>query len=217
MEKLNIHWSNDNFAFFGKLVIIALYFTGLIQRMGHIDLPLVSIFDNLQGNKFSFYVWHILFFASSVFVFLNKRPKIWMFICGLLIILALLMNPLKYSHFFFFSACLLIVYALSNKSLNLVPIQLAILYFGAFIDKLIFEQWRNGDFLTAYFQSYSDSSIINYFKSFMDMHCIVMLLTYSTLIIEFLLIVLVLIPRTRNLFIVLGLCFHFTSTIVMNS
>ena len=215
MEKLEIgKKSNDNFVFFGKLLIIAIYSSTTIKKLGHVDLPFLDIFQNNIDSNIYFFVWQILFLSSSILIFLNIKPKGFLFINGLLLIVSLLMNEFTYSNNIFFCGCMLISLSISNKSFSFIPIQLSILYFGAFIDKLLFEQWRNGDFMIAYFQNDNLFTLLN---RHIETHSLLYTLTYSSIIIECLLAILVLIPKARTIFIILGLSFHFSTTIFMNS
>ncbi|NRA93565.1 MAG: hypothetical protein HRU26_12950 [Psychroserpens sp.] len=216
LEQLTGPWSKNNFIFFGKLLIIALYFTGFLRNMGNIDLPLIDIIGSFPDTYMDYYLWQILFFSSSLLVFLNIRPSLFLFINGLLIIFGLMMNPMNFSHNMFFSSCLFIVFSISNQSVNYMPIQLAIVYFGATIDKFLFEHWRSGDFIKAYYENY-DNYLFNLLSNYVDSQLLITTFTYSTLIVEFILIVLVLLPKTRKTFLLLGLCFHFITTVAMDN
>jgi hypothetical protein len=218
MGKLKIRYiykqSNNNFLFFGKLIVLSIYASTVVTKLGYTELPLLSIFENDLNDTVSFNIWQFLFLLSSIFAFLNRKPKIFLFINGVLLVLALLMNELIYSNNLFFAGCLLITFSISSKSFNFVPIQLSILYFGAFIDKFYYEHWRNGDFMTAFFEN---NQLVENLKPFIDAHSLIMTMTYSTLIIEFLLAIFILIPKTRILFLILGLCFHFSTIFFMHS
>lgn len=218
MEKLKIYYinkpSNNNFLFFGKLVIISIYASTIINILGYTELPLLSVFENDLNYTIPFKIWQFLFLLSSFFIFLNQKPKLFLFTSGILLVLALLMNELIYSNNLFFAGCMLITFSLSSKCFNLVPIQLSILYFGAFIDKFYYKHWRNGDFMTAFFEN---NQLIESLKPLIDSHSLIMTMTYSTLIIEFILALLILIPKTRTLCLILGLCFHFSTIFFMHS
>jgi len=208
--------SNDNFLFFGKLIVLSIYASAAVTKLGYTELPLLSFFENHLNDTVSFNIWQFLFLMSSIFVFLNRKPKLFLFINGVLIVLALLMNELIYSNNLFFAGCLLITFSISSKSFNFVPIQLSILYFGAFIDKFYYEHWRNGDFMTTFFEN-NPNQLVENLKPFIDAHSLIMTMTYSTLIIEFLLAIFILIPKTRMLGLILGLCFHFSTIFLMHS
>jgi|GEM_PF-6261548 len=218
MGKLNLQsidkQPSDNFVFCGKLVILAVYFSGIISKLGYADLPLISIFEHNLPSSTYFIIWQILFAASSLAVFLNWKTREFLLTNGLLLILAILMNELCYSNNLVFAACLLITFSVSNRFYNWVPIQLSIVYFGAFIDKLWFEQWRNGDFMTAYFPH---NRILVHLQPIFSYHFSIMAMTYSTLVIELLLAILILIPKIRKYCLLLGLCFHFSTIVFMHN
>ena len=179
LEQLTGPLYKNNFIFFGKLLIIALYFTGFLRNMGNIDLPLIDIIGSFPDTYMDYYLWQILFFSSSLLVFLNIRPSLFLFINGLLIIFGLMMNPMNFSHNMFFSSCLFIVFSISNQSVNYMPIQLAIVYFGATIDKFLFEPWRSGDFIKAYYENY-DNYLFNLLSNYVDSQLLITTFTYST-------------------------------------
>lgn len=204
---------DDNFIFFGKLIIIAIYSSGLIKKLGYTDLPLMSVFQNNLSSETYFYIWQSLFLLSSILIFFNIKAKSLLILNGVLLIIALMMSELYYSNNIFFAACMLITLSISSKKFNLVPVQLSIVYFGAFIDKLYYKEWRNGDFMTAFFQN---NNRVDFLSEYIDKHFLIMSMTYSTLVIEFLLAIFILIPKTRKLTLLLGLLFHFSTIIFMN-
>ena len=137
-----------------------------------------------------------------------------MFLTGCLLLLAVLANGFNYSNNLFFSGCLLITMSMSSFKMNFVRYQLFVVYLGAFLDKLFFDQWRAGYFMESYF---ANNKYVQIAENVTELESIPLMMAVVTIAIEAILALLTLIPKAIKPFIFLGVSFHLLTAIIMHS
>ena len=205
---------DDNFRFWGKLVILSIYITQPFGKLGSIDLPFIEVLSTLKLQCFFQVIWQITFVVCSIGVLSRKWSKVCMFLVGILLLMAVLANGFLYSNNLVFSSCLLIAMSMSSYEQNFVRYQLFVVYLGAFLDKLFFDHWRNGYFMESYFENNWYVSIA---EGLIGSESISQMMGTGTIVVEAILALLVLLPRATKLFILLGVSFHLSTAVLMHS
>jgi len=128
-------------------------------------------------------------------------------ISGLIVLFFLMSSKLLFSNSLTFVACMLILSGLYFGTDYIFRIQIALLYFGAAINKFLTADWWNGLYMDHLLREVFQVS--HYQHNFpADMIEVAIILGILVILIEFALGILVLVPKYTRMLIVFGLIFH---------
>lgn len=91
----------------------------------------------------------VLFLSGAFLTGCNRAPRVGAAVCGGVLFLHLLASPVHYSNSMLFFASLLCLLAAETPATGswLIRAQLALVYFGAGLNKLLDPDWRDGQFI----------------------------------------------------------------------
>jgi len=94
-------------------------------------------------------IQRVLFVLAGILLWLNYRVRLMALILGLVVLFALLASKPLFRNHIFILACIFILAALSAKNNKpwLLFWQFSLVYFGAFLNKILQIDWWNGQFM----------------------------------------------------------------------
>jgi predicted DCC family thiol-disulfide oxidoreductase YuxK len=132
-----------------KLIALCLLLTGGIWReLPGPFLPFVPILDHIGPAAVYHRVLQVALLVAAISLLLNRHVRTSCLVLGSVILFAILCSKPFYQSNRLFSACLLLMAGLEQPSQEpwLIRWQVAILYFGAGLNKLLDVDWCSGQF-----------------------------------------------------------------------
>lgn len=169
-------------------------------------LPFLDILDALPPIFYSA-ITAILIFSSLLILLKMGNYLTLSLVSGLIILFFILSSKPLFGNSTTFIACLLILIGLYRGESALFRIQISLLYLGAAINKAFNPDWWNGMFFNFFLRDVFDVTLYQSWISTGNMS-VAKGMGITTIFSEFLLGVIVLIPKLTWLTILLGLFFH---------
>lgn len=194
----------------GKIIIALkalILFVIIIQLrfliMPLFGLPYLPFLDSLDALPPLFYTFItvILIFSSLLILFKKGNYLTLSLISGLIILFYILSSKPLFGNSTTFIACLLVLIGLFRGGSALFRIQISLLYLGAAINKMFAPDWWNGMYFDFFLRDVFDVDLYQSWISKENM-LIAKGLGITTIFSEFLLGVIVLIPKLTRLTIV---------------
>lgn len=137
----------ENVVLLVRLLAITLLATWHVQQIQTPFLPFLSIFDILPGEVWRTAIQAVLIVACLAILF-TRRIRTASLFAGLALLAAVASSRAYYGNNKTFVALLLILAALSHKSGTpwLLRAQVALVYFGAGLNKILDPHWQSGQF-----------------------------------------------------------------------
>lgn len=132
-----------NLLLMAKLIALCLLATNHVRLLPDPFLPFVPFLDRIPGVLFQ-RTLQVVFLGSAVALLFNRRVRISCLVLGLTMILAVLSSKAYYGNNKLFCGSMLLLAGLGAGWA--VRCQLAIVYFGAGLNKLLDADWRSGQF-----------------------------------------------------------------------
>ena len=110
-------------------------------------LPFLDVFNDVPGVlKIT---QRFLFVVAGILLWFNYRVRLMAIILGLVVVFALLGSKPMFRNHLFIVGCIFLLSGLSNKNTKpwLLFWQLSLVYFGAFINKVVQIDWWDGQFM----------------------------------------------------------------------
>lgn len=175
-------------------------------------LPFFTFLDNVPSFLFSFAI--ALLFLCILTVLLKKgNYQVLSLSSGIILLVLILSSKLVFSNSLTFVACLLVLTGLVKDSSFIFRIQISLLYLGAAINKAFDPDWWNGMYFDFFLRDVFDVTLYQSWISAGNM-TVAKGLGITTIFSEFLLGIIVLIPKLTRLTIILGLFFHGTMLVI---
>jgi len=172
-------------------------------------IRLLDIFNNYPNIfKYSLRFGFILFGFMLLF---NIKTRLSSLFLGLIIIITLLASkPLFRNHVFIVGSVLFLVGISNNKTvLKLIILQLSIVYLGASINKMFEIDWWSGQFMENWLSTAENNPIYIYISALLPTLVFAKILSWSAIIVEFIIGILLLIKKWRLFGVWLIIIFHF--------
>lgn len=204
---------NTNLCLIVKLLSVAVLASPSFLNMGK---PFLSYFEvvefGLKGLPIHF-IWKMIFYAAAVMILFNIAIRLNAAIMGILIFIGLALSENVYSNNVFFCGCLFFLCGLSSPKYGTWPIvlQLMIMYFGAAIDKLFFESWRDGSFYTSF---HGKAFYMRFLGSLVPSVNFALIISWGTIVLEFAMIPLLFFRKSRHFALCTGLVFHLSTALL---
>lgn len=204
---------NSNLCLIVKLLSVAVLASPTFLNMGK---PFLSYFEivefGLKGLPVHF-IWKLIFYAAAVMILFNIAIRLNSVIMGLLIFTGLALSENVYSNNVFFCGCLFFLCGMSLPKYGTWPIivQLMIMYFGAAIDKLFFESWRDGTFYTSF---HGTSFYMRFLKGLFPSVNFAFIISWGTIVLEFAMVPLLFFKKSRRFALYTGLVFHLSTALL---
>jgi vitamin K-dependent gamma-carboxylase-like protein len=173
-------------------------------------LPFLPFFDLVRPFELFPVVLHILFIFGSFFVLFNRYVRTGCLMVGLAVIIAILAARFEYRNHAVFASFILILIGLHNERhcFALIRLQVAIVYFGAGLNKVLDPDWLNGQFFEFWTHGRLKHAPFMLIASYFPPMMLSQLFSWVTIFLEFSVAIGFLIPRLYILSIWLGIFLH---------
>lgn len=201
-----------NILLMAKLMLALLLFHGFFGKIKDPFLPFLPILESFNqiNGLFEILMRASFVIGASMLVF-NIRPKKAIMALGLIILLVLLSSKTLFRNHIFIVACVYLIVGFTQKKyiqLALI-IQVAILYFGASFNKMMELDWWSGQFIHNWLAEARGNIIYIKVSSLMPEMWLAKLMSWSSILVEFLIAVLILSKKWRSTAIWMLIIFHF--------
>lgn len=138
--------------FVARMMVIFLLW---IRGMDHIlppFLPFLEGFNALRGLEWLFDLLDWVYWISLVMVFAGIRYRFFVLVLGILIFFSILSSKPQFSNSFLYSGCVLFLIGIFKPGLEWIfRVQIALLYFGAGLNKMLDPDWISGRYFHFFF------------------------------------------------------------------
>ena len=201
-----------NILLMSKLLFILLFLNRFYFKINDPYIPFIRLLDILNNYpnvfKYSLRFGFILFGFMLLF---NIKTRLSSLFLGLIIIFTLLASkPLFRNHIFIVGSVLFLVGISNNKTvLKLIILQLSIVYLGASVNKIFEIDWWSGQFMENWLSAAKNNPVYIYISALLPSLVFAKILSWSAIIIEFIIGILLLVKKWRLLGVWLIIIFHF--------
>jgi hypothetical protein len=199
--------------FVARMLVIFLIW---IRGMKHVlppFLPFFEFMDGFRGFQGFFFVLDWIYWISLIFVFMGFRFQTFSMVLALLIFMSVLFSRLQYSNSFLYCGCSFFLIGIYRPGLEWIfRVQIALLYLGAGINKLLDPDWLSGQYFQFFFREVYPLPEI--FLTSLTSKTASRFFSYSTIATEIGLGVWALLNR-KNQLLVLGIHFFHLSMLVL--
>ena len=131
-----------------KLIVVTMLATGHVSTLPDPFLPFLSVFDRIGNPELFRVALQILFLVASVSLLLNRRVRLASFVVGMTILVGIASSRIYWANNTFFMGAFLTLIGLyaSQRSVWLLRAQVALIYFGAGLNKILDPDWISGQF-----------------------------------------------------------------------
>lgn len=190
------------------LLLCAHGFVGYIEDPYIPFIQLLDVFSNYP-NVFKITL-KSLFLCSGILLLFNVKPRTMSTILGCTVILILLSSKSLFRNHLFICGCALLLAGLSNKKGLpwLLYMQLSLVYFGAVTNKVFEVDWWNGHFIYNWLANAQENQLFIAVSDLFPEMWLAKILSWSSMLIEFSIAVLILIKKRHLLVAWIILLFH---------
>ena len=173
-------------------------------------LPYIPFLDsfNIIPNFIFNWLIHPLFVLVSIIVLIRPKWNIATSIVGFILLLSILSSAPQFSNILMLTTCLLIIIGVGAGRPKLIRIQLSIMYFGAFLNKVLDVDWLNGRFFHTMATIHEPIPFYMQLSESFDEFVLGTIIGIMVIAIEFVLAILFSISRYTKTAIVIGFGFH---------
>jgi len=132
-----------------KLLALYIVLTGAWHNLAEPFLPFLSIFDHFAGIALFRWVLKLVLLGAIGSLLLNCWVRLSCIAIGSVFFTGVLSSRIFFENNILFVACIFLLIGLSDSS-GLIRYQLALVYFGAGMNKLLDPVWRSGDFFVTW-------------------------------------------------------------------
>jgi predicted DCC family thiol-disulfide oxidoreductase YuxK len=132
-----------------KLLAVCLVLTGAWHNLPDPFLPFLSVFDHFTGTSIFRWVLKLVLLTAIGSLFLNRCVRLSCVAIGSVFFAGILSSKIFFENNILFVSCIFLLIGLS-ESPQLVRYQLALVYFGAGMNKLLDPNWRLGAFFATW-------------------------------------------------------------------
>jgi len=131
-----------------KLLVVTMLATGHVTTLPDPFLPFLSVFDRIGDPERFRTALQALFLAGSAALLLNRGVRLASFVVGMTILVGIASSRVYWANNTFFMGAILTLIGLyaPQRSVWLLRIQVAMIYFGAGLNKILDPDWLSGQF-----------------------------------------------------------------------
>ena len=131
-----------------KLLVVTMLATGHFLTLPDPFLPFLPVFDRIGDPAAFRTALQVLFLLGSVALLFNRRVRLASFVVGMTILIGIASSRIYWANNTFFMGAVLTLIGLyaSKRSVWLLRIQVALIYFGAGFNKILDPDWVSGQF-----------------------------------------------------------------------
>lgn len=207
----NVENMQPNILLMCKLLFLLLVAHGFLGYLSDPFLPFFRPLDTILNypDVFKFSI-KSLFLVSGLLLLFNVRPRTMSLILGsTLIIMLLASKPMFRNHLFICGCAFLLAGLTSKKELPwLLYLQLSIVYFGAATNKIFEPDWWGGQFMHNWLVNSQENQFYLSVSGLLPQMWFAKVLSWSSMLIEFTIAVLLLIRKKHLLAVWAIILFH---------
>lgn len=196
-----------------KLLVILMTVHHIISNIEDPFVPFIPALEwfNVHPNLFK-YALRSLYILGAFALFFNIKVRTASIVIGLVVILNMLGSLPLFANHTFICGCALFLAGMTNdkEPPYLLIVQLSLVYFGASINKFLEPDWWSGAFMDTWLGTARGNTVYLYISEFLPEMVLAKLLSYIAMFTEFIIAVLILFKRTRNLTLWFIIIFHTT-------
>ncbi len=131
-----------------KLIVVTMLVTGHFLTLPDPFLPFLSVFDRIGNPERFRTALQVVFLTGSVALLFNRGVRLASFVVGMTILIGIASSRIYWANNTFFMGAVLTLIGLhtSDRSVWLLRAQVALIYFGAGLNKILDPDWVSGQF-----------------------------------------------------------------------
>jgi hypothetical protein len=206
-----------NILLMAKILVLCFLLTGQWNLLPDHFLPFVPMFDHLGSPAIFQRTLQVAFLFAAASLLLNYRVRTCCLILAGIIMAGMLSSRLYFENNRTFTACLWFLAGLyaPGQRISLIRYQVVILYFGAALNKLLDGDWRSGQFFENLVVHLVHQPVYIRLSSWLPALWLSKFFSWSTIIVEFILVAGFLIRRLFLPTVWLGIAYHTTLLLLM--
>lgn len=193
-----------------KLLILCYFLAGRLSGVPDGFLPFISFLGHFNGSGLYRHVLQAVIAASAVALWINRAPRTCCILIGSTLILAILSSQSYYHNNLLYLGLFFFIAGLWNSRFGAIVfrLQLAVIYLGAGLNKILQSDWRTGWFVQDWLKHYPTGHIYAHVSALLPGMTLSAVLGWLGILTEFALIPLLLIQRYVPLAILVGVAYH---------
>ena len=196
-----------------KLAALFYVLSGQLDGLPDGFLPFVPFLEYFNGSDFYRHALQGVICVAAFALWINKAVRTSCALIGSVLILAIFSSETYYHNNLLYAGLFFAIAGLYDRRLGslVFRLQLAVMYLGSGLNKLLLDDWRTGAFVQDWMRPehhHSTGQIYTDFASLLPGSTLSALLSWLAILTEFLLIPLLLIPRFVPVAIFVGVSFH---------
>jgi hypothetical protein len=207
----NVDGMQVNILLMCKLLFALLCVNGFIGYIEDPYIPFIvflDVFNDYPGIFIT--LMKSLIVGTGVFLFFNYRVRFMSILLGLSVIIILLSSKSLFRNHLFICGCVFLLAGLTNKEDApwLLYVQLSLVYFGAVLNKVFQLDWWTGQFMYNWLFNARENETMIFLSNFVPALTMAKILSWSSLLIETSIAILILIKKLRVYAVWFILVFH---------
>ncbi len=194
-----------------KLLFLLLALHSFHKKVGDPFLPFISGLDAFNHYPGLFAgALQVGFFAGGLCLLFNVQVRVAAITLGVTVLLALVASKPGYRNHILISGCLLLLAGLHRRDEEpwMLSLQMAIIYFGAFLNKSLSPDWWSGQFMHNWMHNHLSNRYYEFFSPWFPGHSFAAAVSCGVIFSELVLAVLFLVRRWHHLAVLLTLAMH---------
>src|SRR6185437_12934442 len=193
-----------------KLLILCYFLDGRLSGMPDGFLPFIAFLGHFNGSEFYRHALQAVIAISAVALWINRAPRTCCILIGSTLLLAILSSQPYYHNNLLYLGLFFFIVGLWTSRLGDVVfrLQLAVIYLGAGLNKVLQSDWRTGWFVQDWLKHYPTGHIYAHVSALRPSMVLSAALGWIAIFTEFALIPLLLIRRYVPLAVLVGVAYH---------
>ncbi|MGI9239379.1 MAG: HTTM domain-containing protein, partial [Verrucomicrobiales bacterium] len=194
-----------------KLLFLLLALHSFHKKLGDPFLPFISGLDafNLYPGLFCGAL-EIGFFLGGLCLLFNVQVRIAAVALGVTVLLAVVASKPGYRNHILISGCLFLLAGLQRRDEEpwMLSLQMAVIYFGAFVNKALAPDWWSGQFMHNWMHNDLSNRYYEFFSPWFPGNTLAAMASWGVIASELALTVLFLVRKWHHLAVFLTLAMH---------
>lgn len=195
-----------------KLLALSYVLTGQLSGLPDGFLPFIPYLGHFNGSAGYRHSLQAVIAVAALALWLNRTVRASCLLIGSTLLLAIISSQPYYHNNLLYAALFFVIAGLYDRRLGSLVFraQLAVIYLGAGLNKLLLADWRTGAFVQDWLRPphYPTGHIYGQLAALLPGTMLSAMLSWSAILTEFLLIPLLLVPRFVPLAIAVGMSYH---------
>lgn len=193
-----------------KLIVVSFFVRDQWSALPNPFLPFIPVFEYFESGHAFRYALQALFLVASAALLVNRYVRAACLVLGSVIFAALLSSRLYFENNRMYVACILLLIGLYSPRQRrpLVCYQVALVYFGAALNKMLDPDWQSGQFVQNWSVNVLHYSFYDKLSAAFPPLMLSLLLAWGVIVVEYALAAGFLFRRLFPLAIALGVAYH---------